>query len=245
MDKPDTYQVLSLERATTNCPSYHRWLVNKFEKFLGKRLLEIGSGSGTITRFLLKPGRRVFPSDIDSYFLKILRREYPQTLFLDITKPDFKKIGGFDTVVAANLLEHIEDDRLALVNMNRLLRRGGNLLVLVPAHMLLFGSYDRLLGHHRRYTKEELANKVRLAGFRIIKIFYISKLTSLGWLVNARILKLSSLPTAPFLLLEKLTPFLDLIDKLIPFDFGTSIICIARKTTAADTRYPKARAREG
>lgn len=240
MAQQESYQVRSLEQAMENVPSYYPWLFHKFDKFLGKRVLEIGSGSGAITQHLATSNRQVTPSDVDPYFIKLLKIRYPQTIFLDITKPFISSqgakatrksynFGDFDTIVAVNVLEHISDGQFALQNMNRFLKKGGNLVILVPAHEILFGSYDRMLGHHRRYTKEDLAAGVKAAGFRIIKISYINKLTFFGWFLNARILKLSFLPKAPIIILKKLTPFLDLIDKFIPFDFGISVICIAKK----------------
>jgi SAM-dependent methyltransferase len=52
-----------------------------------------------------------------------------------------------------NVLEHIEDDRSALDHMLSLVRPGGTLFLLVPAHAFLFSAFDTAGGHFRRYNK--------------------------------------------------------------------------------------------
>ena len=71
-----------------------------------------------------------------------------------------------DTVVRLNVLEHIEDDRVALANIRHCLRPGGAAIILVPQGPEIFGTLDEALQHKRRYIKEELAEKMAAAGFK-------------------------------------------------------------------------------
>src|SRR6185503_13059131 len=74
---------------------------------------------------------------------------------------------SFDTVMCVNILEHTADDAAALRRVNQLLVPGGRVVVFVPAGKSLFGSLDRGVGHQRRYEKDELAAKLREAGFEV------------------------------------------------------------------------------
>ena len=59
----------------------------------------------------------------------------------------------FDTILYPDVLEHIEDDRGELARSAALLRNGGSLIVLAPAHPALYTEFDRAIGHCRRYSR--------------------------------------------------------------------------------------------
>ncbi len=61
----------------------------------------------------------------------------------------------------------VDDDRLAFAEFRRVLRRGGILLVRLPAHDWLRGHHDRLVHTRHRYSREEVRDKLQSAGFTI------------------------------------------------------------------------------
>lgn len=77
-----------------------------------------------------------------------------------------------DSIIYVNVLEHIEDDCLELDYIHRTLSKGGRCFIFVPALMSLYGEFDRKIGHFRRYTKREVEEKCRSAGFKILKSKY-------------------------------------------------------------------------
>ena len=99
----------------------------------------------------------------------------------------------------------------------------------MPAHKFLFGSYDLLVNHYRRYSKEDLASKLNKAGFTIEGINYHNKLSAFGWFVNAKVFKKKSFSKFQLNIVNILVPLIDFLDSVIPFDFGLSVICIAKK----------------
>ena len=83
---------------------------------------------------------------------------------------------SIDGAVALNLLEHIPDDTSVLLELARVLRRGGRAVVVVPANPRLYDSYDAYLGHERRYARREVARKASSVGLSTKKRAYVGSL---------------------------------------------------------------------
>jgi SAM-dependent methyltransferase len=130
--------------------------------------------------------------------------------------------GAVDSVVCFNVLEHIQDDRTALVRMAQCLRPGGSLFLLSPAHALLFGEVDRAVHHQRRYGKAALALLLRDTGFVVETIRYVNPVGALGWLVSSRLLKVRDIPSSSLRIYEHLVPVLKWVD-CVPMPFGLSV----------------------
>ena len=75
---------------------------------------------------------------------------------------------SFDLVTAIDVLEHIKNDSGSLKEINRVLKKSGLAILLVPAHPKLWSTRDINLQHFRRYSKGELENKCLKAGFKLI-----------------------------------------------------------------------------
>ena len=91
-------------------------------------------------------------------------------------------MAGLDTVMCANVLEHVEDDELAVRNLLSSLEAGGRLLLYLPAHQALFGVMDELAGHYRRYDQNDLR---RIAGGEpIVQWAFVNPIAAVGWWFN-------------------------------------------------------------
>ena len=77
-----------------------------------------------------------------------------------------------DQALMLDCLEHIEDDNSMLQMLGKKIRRGGILLITVPAFMSLWSSEDDSAGHFRRYTCTELEKIVTAAGFNVLQSSY-------------------------------------------------------------------------
>lgn len=84
--------------------------------------------------------------------------------------PDLKT---YDLGLAMDVLEHIEDDLGALNKWKELLSPGATLLITVPAFQKLWSYHDEFLEHKRRYSKTDLEQLAREAGFEILGCGYI------------------------------------------------------------------------
>lgn len=116
-------------------------------------IVEAGCGTGGNLSFLATYGRvsAFEPSDLAREFAA---SKHPEIKVSDGSLPNELPFAraSFDLVTAFDVLEHVEDDRGALDALVSLAKPGGHLLVTVPAHQALYGSHDRRLHHHRRYS---------------------------------------------------------------------------------------------
>lgn len=78
---------------------------------------------------------------------------------------DLRESGDVDVVAAFDVLERFPDDGAVLREVHRTLPPGGVLVVTVAAFEFLWGPYDELREHRRRYSREELRQRLEGAGF--------------------------------------------------------------------------------
>jgi SAM-dependent methyltransferase len=74
---------------------------------------------------------------------------------------------SFDLVTCLDVIEHTDDDSVALRELRRVMRPGGYLVVSVPAHRWLWSHHDVVNDHRRRYTRRSLRAAVEGAGWRV------------------------------------------------------------------------------
>jgi len=210
---------------------YNRWLFSLMKKHIGKEILEVGVGIGNFTGFLSQVGK-VTAIDIDQKYIKKLQKRLGSS---NVGKGDienntyFFRGKKFDCVVCLNVLEHIKADKKALRNIYSLLNEGGKLILLVPAHKLLYSKFDKKLGHFRRYTKIEIDMKLKEAGFKNIHIRYLNWWAAAGWLFFMKLLKSKEMPKSPVAIFDSFGKLLLLPEKILPPPFGLSVYAIAQK----------------
>jgi len=81
-----------------------------------------------------------------------------------------------DAVLMLNVLEHIDDDALAMHHVQRILRPGGVAVIEVPAGPGLYDAYDEVLMHHRRYTAAGLRKLIRGSGLQVAQFTHLGAL---------------------------------------------------------------------
>lgn len=151
--------------------NYNRFLVSLIqnESRLDEKIVDFGAGIGTFAKAVSIGGYQVHCIEPDNRQLaRILESDL--TASSDLTSLENESV---DLLYTLNVLEHIEDDVSALKACHDKIKLGGRLLIYVPAFQILYSSMDRNVGHFRRYTRSELSEKVRAAGFDIIKNEYV------------------------------------------------------------------------
>jgi glycosyltransferase involved in cell wall biosynthesis len=229
-NEPATYMTL---RRLDALKRYNRWIWERLQPFVGQRVLEVGAGSGTMTRFLY--GRElIVATDRETPYIDRLRNAFRRrpgiaVERLDLDNDDAVELSrySFDTVLCINVLEHMADDTAALRRANQLLMPGGRIVVFVPAGTKLYGSLDRGVGHQRRYDKDDIAEKLRSAGFEIEHLSFQNEAGRLAWWINSRLLKRQGLPAAQSRLFDRFVPLFKMLEGDNPRT-GLSLVAIGR-----------------
>jgi glycosyltransferase involved in cell wall biosynthesis len=217
---------------------YNRWLHERFEHYLGSRILEVGSGVGNQTRFFVAEREQVIASDIEPHYIRELVGRFGDRKNVRIasygfpltaTDADELSSSKINTIVCMNVLEHIEDDRATLCDFARILPSGGHLVLLVPSMKGLYGTLDQHLNHFRRYSKDELRGAVTAAGFEIESLRFLNRPAAFGWWLNSRVLKRRVMPKGQLKAFKWTMPLLRLEENSEP-GFGLSLLVLARRT---------------
>ena len=135
----------------------------------------------------------------------------------------------FDTVLCSEVLEHLQDDNLALKILYSLLKPNGILVVDVPAFPFLLSKFDIMHGHFRRYTKNTISKIVVNAGFTIEEIRYWNVFGFFGWLFFLKIFNLGLKESTNSFFSSFMGNFLK-IESKIKFPFGLNILLKAKKS---------------
>ena len=217
-----------LERLN-QAPRFTRWMADVLRPYVGRRVLEIGAGTGNMSVQLM-PRSAYWATDFNPQYLEYLnslaiRRPYMHVAYLNAMEPASFPQERFDTIVCLNVIEHIEGDVEALRNLRNVLSDEGRAIILVPCGQWLYGSLDVVLKHFRRYSEGQLVDVARQAGFRVEKILKFNRVGVLAWWLNGRILRKKTFGLGQIRLLNLLTPLFRLVDPCLPFP-PLSIIAI-------------------
>lgn len=200
-------------------------------------ILDVGCGVGSNLPALRPHAQAVHGLDISPRALKYARRQG----FDSLTEASAEKMPypdeSVDTVICMDALEHLDDDK-AVTEIVRVLKKGGTLLVTVPAFTSLWNENDDYSHHLRRYRKSELEALLTRHGLHISKLSYWNMLFFLPVWVVARFYTRGS--GAERNNLSYIPKFLNLplvwamraeraIGAIIPLPFGVSLYALAHK----------------
>jgi len=212
------------------------------------KMMEVGCGNGSLLHYLEGKGINIEGGDIFFEGLKFCRKRTKAPLYrIDALNMPFKE--KYDIIGAFDLIEHIEDDFLLLQEMWKVLKPKGKLIITVPASKLLWGYFDIVSMHKRRYSRIELVEKLERAGFVVEKVSFfifflfpaiflfrsmraIFKSANSHKINDSHICRFMELKNIPFL--NGVFLYLSRLEKIlmryINLPFGSSLIALARKT---------------
>lgn len=226
-------------KAIAAADKFNEWMFDTIAPFCKGNILEIGSGIGNISKIFLDKEFNITLSDIRENYCDILKKDFSTyknckgIVNLDLVDPGFdvkykSMMSTFDTVFALNVIEHIQDDQLALHNCHKLVSQGGHLIILVPAYQSLYNRFDAELEHYRRYTEDSLAKLIE-EKFIIIHKQYFNFAGIAGWVLSGKILKKKTIPSGQMKIYNRLVPVFKFIDKIIMNKVGLSVVQIGKK----------------
>ncbi len=131
--------------------------------------------------------------DISVPALRKLRARGAKVLAASVTAIPFAS-AKFDLVCAMDIVEHVDDEDLALSELARVTAPGGVVLMATPLHPSRWTAFDELVGHRRRYEPERMVAKLDEHGLSVERSAAYgmqprsSRLSGLGmwWLTHRR-----------------------------------------------------------
>ncbi|CAN5809194.1 class I SAM-dependent methyltransferase [soil metagenome] len=131
-------------------------VLDRWEVHPPARVRDAGCGWGVTLERLERKGYQAEGLDISRKALERIDRPGRRLIEADLTRPLPRGNGEYDAVLALDVIEHLDDDRAAVERLGQLTKPGGIVVVSVPALPDLFGEFDRVQGHRRRYLPETL-----------------------------------------------------------------------------------------
>lgn len=156
----------------------------------GMSVLEIGVGPGLNLYSLYPEDCRLHGLEPDEENASIAskRGSVPVSVGTVEQLPESLQRQSFDVITMFDVLEHIEDDLNGLQIVNDRLAENGVLVLTVPAHQWLWSHHDVINHHFRRYSRKQLVEVLKQAGFRVQRATYFNFLL-LPLVMGARILE--------------------------------------------------------
>lgn len=225
---------LALFEKAYNWKNYWADLVSKY--IVGD-VVEIGAGMGSTTKYLYErhnPHATWVCIEPDPILVEklngvVAEEQWPNCQVIEGTLSSVTLPQQFDTALYIDVLEHIEDDAAEVKRALSVLKPGGYLIALSPAHQWLFSPFDSRIGHFRRYSKESL-NRVVPEHLERIALQYVDSAGLFASLANKMLLK-RSMPNAKQLQFWNscLVPISRVSDGVLSYSVGKSVLGVWRK----------------
>lgn len=225
-------ELLLFEKAV----NWKRYFSSLIKPYIGIEVAETGAGLGANTLLLYKKDvKEWLLVEPDNTMAGLLQKKYTSDQLprncrvIHGTLASLQQTPQFDTIIYIDVLEHIEQDKAELEMAAGLLRPGGRIIILSPAFQVLFGPFDKAIGHYRRYTKSTL-KKIIPASLQKRSLRYLDSTGFMMSMMNRLFLK-QKYPT------QKQVNFWDrfgipvsvFMDRLLLFSFGKTILGIWEK----------------
>lgn len=218
-----------------------RDLIRRLLRKLSKencKILNVGSGMGEDIEMFNQFGN-TYSIDISREVMEKMSKSQLENFSIMSAENLGFKDKSFDIVLMLDLLEHLEKDKKAIEEAFRVMKDGAYLIITVPAMPFLFGPFDKLVHHHRRYSKKILNNllnrrfeikKITFWNFflfipsstiKLTKKFFSSKKET------SDMVRLPSIVNGLFFSLLQVEN--TLIENGINLPFGTSLVVLCKK----------------
>lgn len=223
-----------------------RKMINGFTLNRTAKALDVGTSTGTNLRLLHDMGlENVTGLDFNLDAIRYCAEKgLGNVEHGDVLNLPFSD-GTFDLVLATDILEHIEDDALAVHELTRVLVPGGKLLVTVPTFIALWGVNDDMSHHKRRYVRGEICELILSADLRIVRQFYFNFFLFLPiWIVRQLVRRMPIKPPSEIKMnspvINKVLLWIFSLDvRLAPIihpPFGVSYLIICEKPSHTEAK---------
>lgn len=211
--------------------NFRNYQMSLIKNYLGNHIAEVGPGNGTNLSYYIK-----FPKKIDLYepskqlFSKLKRNfNFKKKINFFNKKLTIKK-EYYDSILYLDVIEHIKKDEEEIFKAFKSLKKRGYLIINVPAFSHLYSQFDKDVGHHKRYSKQDIVSICEKINYQSLELKYYDSVGYILSLLSKLILsnyKKNFEKKIQFW--NKLIPFSKFLDTLIFNSFGKSLLIIIKK----------------
>jgi SAM-dependent methyltransferase len=218
----------------TGTPEYLSWITQIVRPNLGDRVIEVGAGLGNLTGRLMSKKLQYVAGESDPVYFHALNNRFLRTpnVTVQSMRPgeadDFKNWQGkFDTALCLNVLEAADNPAQVVANLRACLAPEGRMVVLVPLGKSLESGLDKAMGHHRRFSEQEVRELLQQAGFSVESRRTVNKIGALSWFIYGKILRRTRINKLSLKLFDKTVWLWRRLDGMMPWP-GLSLILVAK-----------------
>ncbi|ASR34583.1 methyltransferase [Prauserella marina] len=214
-------------------PRYLNYQRELIRAHCGRTVLEVGAGLGEFADGFTGFERYVV-TDVDPEAVRQMKARFADREEIEVQQFD---IDGqttleepVESLVAINVLEHIEDDVEALRCLAASVTPGGDIILFVPGYQQLYGEFDRKVGHYRRYTPATVRAAAEKAGLTVEVARPVNFLGAFAWWAAVRKGGAGAPNRKLVAIYDRfVVPVTRAIEKVVKVPFGQSVLCVARK----------------
>jgi SAM-dependent methyltransferase len=216
--------------------NYYHWILGRFAPYLGRHVVEVGGGIGTFSEYILsldgvedlvviEPAGNMYPVLAERF------RNNMRVKTVNAYLGDMHVARIADSLVAVNVIEHVEDDEQFLKQAANTVIPGGHLLLFVPAIPAIYGTLDKAFDHFRRYSKSALRRVVERAGWEVTEVSYVNFVGILPWFIAGKILRRKTIGSRQMRIFDRVViPVMSRIESKWKPVVGQSLLLIARNS---------------
>ncbi|HJR62724.1 MAG TPA: class I SAM-dependent methyltransferase [Gemmatimonadaceae bacterium] len=220
--------------ALADARNYYEHIRRRFASHLGAKVVEVGAGIGTFSQYLLRsPGvQELIAIEPAVNNFPVLRDRFASDRRVTTRQGELRDFADklvADSLVAVNVMEHIEDDVSFLRDARRVLGDSGTLLLFVPALQSIYGTLDEAFDHYRRYDRSLLHSRLSDAGFGMVRTRYVNMPGIAAWYLAGRVMRRRTLDPRSVRFYDRfVVPVVAAVEAVIEPPAGQSLLAIAR-----------------
>ena len=209
--------------------NFRKYQISLVKNFIKGKFLEVGAGKGGLIPFYKKLANDITIIEPEKKLFKILKKKYFNKK-IKIEKKTIKDIKKkYDTIIYYDVLEHIKNDLKEIKDASKKLNKNGYLIFSVPAYQAFYSSFDKSVGHYKRYNKQDFLKLEKKTNLKIEKLAYYDSMGFLFLVLNKIFfLKQTNLKNKIYLW-NLLMPLSKFIDFLTFNKFGKSLLCVFKR----------------
>ena len=211
--------------------NFRKYQFDLIKEFVSGNVAEIGPGNGIILRLYLDHCDKLDLFEPDKNLYSKLNDKFSNYKKITVINDELNTSSNiYDVILYLDVLEHIEDYEKEILKAHNALKKGGYLLINVPAFQFLYSDFDKDVGHFRRYSKKDITNLCSNYNLEINKLKYydsigfflsfLSKMTRSNYKKNFE---------KKIKIWDSLIPFSRILDKIFISYFGKSLLIVIKK----------------